>query len=294
MRLSGKVAVLFIIVGVLPVFGKIQQKTGVADDRYAPLGLYDGKWDYTTTIGEKESIHLENHCTKTGLFFACEQMVNGKTAALIVFLPVARMASGGEEYGITGLSADANPPADWNKLTIEAERWVYSWEDTDGGKKVFWRNVNQFSGPSKIHFEIHHFTFNLLEETHANASRCVFRCSAVAGRDRGDVVVARCRRSDNGTGELNVEKSKFVPEPGPRSQTVTIKIENGTETYSAEGTDVAGSPSGDGSPPRRTERTLPLPETRTATPSNLASKEPFPRHCKRELHCPWDVNASSL
>jgi len=118
------------------------------------LALYDGKWDSTTTIGEKESVHIENHCARTGLFFVCEQLLNGKTASLAVFLPVAKMASGGEEYKITGLSADGNAPGGWNKLIIDGDRWVYSWENTDEGRKVFWRNVNQFSGANKIHFEI--------------------------------------------------------------------------------------------------------------------------------------------
>lgn len=156
--MSRKTAMIFIFIGALPVFGQMQRKAAVADDPYAPLALYDGKWDSTTTIGEKESMRIENHCAKTGLFFVCEQMLNGKTGSLAVFLPVAKMASGGEEYKITGLSADGSAPGGWNKLTIEGDRWVYSWENTnegkDEGEKVFWRNVNQFSGADKIHFEI--------------------------------------------------------------------------------------------------------------------------------------------
>jgi hypothetical protein len=43
-----------------------------------------------------------------------------------------------------------------------------------------------------------------------------------------------------GTWKLNVAKSKFDPGPAPKGSTVTIKIENGTETYSSESTDAAG------------------------------------------------------
>jgi hypothetical protein len=154
MRVNRKTAMVVILVGALPVFGTMQRKAVVADDPYAPLALYDGKWDSVTTIGEKESVRIENHCARTGLFFVCEQMLNGKTGSLAVFLPVTRMASGGEEYKITGLSADGSAPAGWNKLTIDGNRWVYSWEDSENGKRVFWRNVNQFSGADKIHFEI--------------------------------------------------------------------------------------------------------------------------------------------
>jgi hypothetical protein len=59
----------------------------------------------------------------------------------------------------------------------------------------------------------------------------------------GIAITSPVRAADdpsNGTWKLNIEKSKFVPGPGPKSQTVTIKIENGTETYSSEGTDAAG------------------------------------------------------
>ena len=126
----------------------------VADDPYAPLKLYDGKWEVGPSEGEKEATHLENHCAKTGLFFACEQVVNGRPVALVVFLPMAKLPSGGEEYRTQGLTADASPAGEWGKLTIDNEHWIYSWEGRDNEKKVYWRNVNTFSGTDKIHFEI--------------------------------------------------------------------------------------------------------------------------------------------
>jgi len=125
----------------------------VADDPYAPLKLYDGKWDVAMG-GEKEPTRLENHCAKTGLFFMCEQVVKGKTGALVVFLPFSKTATGGEEYRTQALLADASPAGEWNKLTIESDKWIYVWENTDAGKKTYWRNINTFSGTDKIHFEI--------------------------------------------------------------------------------------------------------------------------------------------
>jgi hypothetical protein len=154
LKVVRKATMFLICLAALPVLAAIQRIAPVVDDPYAPLKLYDGKWDSTTTTGPKEVIRIENHCTKTGLFFVCEQALNGKTEQLTVFLPVAKTVSGGEEYRVNGLSADASSAGSWNKLTIEGDRWVYSWEDTDGGKKVSWRNVNQFSGTDKIHFEI--------------------------------------------------------------------------------------------------------------------------------------------
>jgi hypothetical protein len=145
------------LVPVAAILGIVLVASGgatAADDAYAPLKLYDGKWEVGPSEGEKEATHLENHCAKTGLFFACEQVVNGKSVALVVFLPVAKLASGGEEYRTQGLAADASPAGEWGKLTIEGERWIYSWESRDNDKKVYWRNVNTFSGPDKIHYEI--------------------------------------------------------------------------------------------------------------------------------------------
>ena len=132
------------------------QSASGADDPYAALKLYDGKWLVMPTDGPKEGVHLENHCAKTGLFFACEQMVNGKTVALVIFQPTAKLPTGGEEYRSTTVTPESGPSGSWNGLTIEGDRWVYTWDDTESGKKTFYRNINTFSGPDKIHFEIQH------------------------------------------------------------------------------------------------------------------------------------------
>jgi len=129
-------------------------QTRIADDPYAPLKLYEGKWDATTTGGDKAITHLENRCNATGLFFVCEQKVNGKTEALVVFLPISSTGPNNEKYKTTFLNADATPSCGWNNLTIDSDRWVYSWEDGEGRTKVYWRNINTFSDASHIHYEI--------------------------------------------------------------------------------------------------------------------------------------------
>jgi hypothetical protein len=65
----------------------------------------------------------------------------------------------------------------------------------------------------------------------------------------GIAVTSSVRAADdpsNGTWKLNIAKSKFVPGPAPKSDTITVKIENDTETYKAEGEDASGKPT-DGS-----------------------------------------------
>ena len=127
---------------------------GADADPYAALKLYDGSWEVKMSAPEKKTDHLENHCALTGLFFACEQKLNGKSSALVVFLPVGKTPGGAQEYRTQGLMADASKAGEWGKLVIDGDTWVYTWETSDGKNPVHWRNTNQFSGKDKIHFEV--------------------------------------------------------------------------------------------------------------------------------------------
>jgi hypothetical protein len=145
---------LLVVLALLTALGSTQAKTPIADDPYAALKLYDGKWEITITTGDREVTHIENHCGGTGLFFVCEQKVNGKAESLVVFLPVSSTGPASEKYKTNFLRSDASPAGSWNDLTIDSDRWVYSWENDDGKTKVYWRNINKFSDANHIHFEI--------------------------------------------------------------------------------------------------------------------------------------------
>jgi len=153
-KVRNNVLLLFSAAALLAGAAAVGRGGAAIDDPYAPLRLYDGKWSMLPSGDATESVHIENHCTKTGLFYVCEQVVNGKPEALVVFLPIAKTTTGGEEYRMQALIADASPAGEWSKLTIEGEKWVYAWESSDGGKKIQWRNVNTFTGTDKIHFEV--------------------------------------------------------------------------------------------------------------------------------------------
>jgi hypothetical protein len=128
----------------------------LANDPYAPLRLYDGKWDVIMASSGKaaDAVHLENRCAKVGEFFACDQIVNGKNTALVVFLPVGPLEKSGYAYRNQGLSVEGGGSGGWGDLEIVGDRWVYSSEETDNGKKIYHRIVNVFSGSDKIHFEV--------------------------------------------------------------------------------------------------------------------------------------------
>jgi hypothetical protein len=126
-----------------------------ASDAYTPLALYNGGWDSKSGDGTDKAaatVHLVNHCEKTGRFFVCEQVVNGKSEALVVFLPVG-VSGDSLRYRTQGLSAKADKPGDWGNLVIVGERWVYSDDETENGKTTHWRTVNVFTGSDRIHFE---------------------------------------------------------------------------------------------------------------------------------------------
>ena len=127
-----------------------------ATDPYAPLRLYDGKWDLLPASGDKPgaTVHIENRCAKVGEFFACNQIVNGKNMALVIFLPTHPSGSSGYAYHNQALGVEDGGSGSWGNLEIVGDRWVYSSDETDHGKKIYHRTINVFSGSDKIHFEV--------------------------------------------------------------------------------------------------------------------------------------------
>ena len=122
-----------------------------ADPVYAPLRLYAGTWHVTrkdTASGAKPD-ELINDCALIGRFFACQQTVNGTPGALIIFVPAPNKP--GHYYTQNVLQEGrATGRAD---LDISGDRWVYSSTWDQGGKTVYYRTTNVFTGKDHIHFE---------------------------------------------------------------------------------------------------------------------------------------------
>jgi hypothetical protein len=123
-------------------------------DPYARLKLYEGSWQINISVPDKKSDHLVNRCARTGTFFSCEQELNGKTAALVIFLPLEHSGASALEYRTLAVLPDAAKPGDWNHLVIDGNTWTYSWTQKDGGSSVEMRNVNHFLDNDHIHFEL--------------------------------------------------------------------------------------------------------------------------------------------
>jgi len=118
-----------------------------ASDAYAPLLTYAGKWSVVTDHGKV--VAVVNSCARAGLFFGCEQSIDGAPKAVVVFLPVAANEGGGR-YRTQTLGADGAEPGHWFSLTIKDADWVY----TPEGGEPRERTLNHFVDTDHIHFDI--------------------------------------------------------------------------------------------------------------------------------------------
>ena len=119
-----------------------------AADPYAPLRLYEGAWQVTqTTPAGRKPDRLVNDCARIGRYFACQQTVNGKPGALVVFIPDT--VPGHYHTQIVLPDGAALGPA--GTLTLAGDHWTYLGEPD--AKGVRYRTINVFSGHDRIHFE---------------------------------------------------------------------------------------------------------------------------------------------
>lgn len=121
------------------------------DDPYAPLRLYDGVWQVRPQERPpaEPPDRLEDVCRQLGSYFACQQMVNGKLGALLVFIPAGRSGH---------YHTQAVMPEGWaagrGELEIEGDWWVYSSKAGSGNETVYYRTTNVFMGRDRIHYEL--------------------------------------------------------------------------------------------------------------------------------------------
>jgi hypothetical protein len=127
----------------------------LAADPYDALKAMDGHWRVTTGTGRTET--LDNACSRTGLFFVCEETIQGKPTALVVFRPQSHKEVGDREEGklafrVQTLTAGADRPGPWKDLVIDGTTWTISDADHPGGRKT--RTVITHSGPDYMHVEV--------------------------------------------------------------------------------------------------------------------------------------------
>ena len=123
-------------------------------DAIGKIGVYAGAWKsrivhYRTTYTKAriENLAVRNDCWRSSSYYVCDQFVNGKSAAFIVYTYNASQRL----YHLQVISKDGNPPVA-GVLTIQGNTWTFPWQYQDKGKMVFIRIVNVFPNRDTIDF----------------------------------------------------------------------------------------------------------------------------------------------
>ncbi|MGH8306955.1 MAG: hypothetical protein ACRER0_01635 [Gammaproteobacteria bacterium] len=119
------------------------------------IEAYAGTWKTQTehfnspySKAGKETSTLHNDCWRSGDFYACHQIVNGKSAALIVFTYSGKDGL----YHSYAIPANGGDAGLGGELIIKGNIWTFPWDYKDKGKIVYFRVVNIFTAPGAIEY----------------------------------------------------------------------------------------------------------------------------------------------
>ena len=119
------------------------------------IAVYAGTWKTETehfptpfSKAGKESTTLRNNCWRSSDFYACHQIVNGKSAALVVFTYDAK----DDIYHSYAIPANGGKAGPGGKLLIKGNVWTFPWEFTDKDKTTWFHVINVFSTPDTIEY----------------------------------------------------------------------------------------------------------------------------------------------
>ena len=119
---------------------------------FAPIKVFEGTWTVVsahTMTGDGRPDTIVNHCNEGTAFYACEQMVNGRSLALIVYTATDDPTKFHSQPVLPNGQAVGR-----GDLTILGDHWTFSGSGKDdAGKETFYRTENFFTGRDKIHFE---------------------------------------------------------------------------------------------------------------------------------------------
>jgi hypothetical protein len=132
------------------VLAAIISSRGADDSVYAPLWLYQGNWIASAkdlALGASPD-QLTDDCALVGQYFTCQQTVNGKVGALLVFVPAETPG-----HYFTNAIVPQGYAGGRGELEISGDRWTYSSKSVDGDKTTYHRTLNIFTGKDHIHYE---------------------------------------------------------------------------------------------------------------------------------------------
>jgi len=101
----------------------------------------------TYTKARIENLAVRNDCWRSSSYYVCDQFVNGKSAAFIVYTYNASQRL----YHLQVISKDGNPPVS-GVLTIEGNTWTFPWQYEDKGKVVSFASSTCFQTATRSIF----------------------------------------------------------------------------------------------------------------------------------------------
>lgn len=116
---------------------------------FAVLSVYDGEWTVKPVAQSDAPARVDrliNHCTPDEAFYTCEQIVNRKPVALIVFVQGGKPG----EFATRVVLPDGTAGGG-SRLTVDGQHWTFLSLD-HAGKPTF-RVENVFSDHNHIHSE---------------------------------------------------------------------------------------------------------------------------------------------
>jgi hypothetical protein len=121
-----------------------------ADKVYQPLWLYHGHWKAKSASGDSapKLVDIVNYCARVGRFFGCEQTVDGKPGAMVVYIPAETPG----HFYTQAILPDGNANGR-GELIIEGDRWTFQSASPKDEKPPHYKTTNVFSGKDRIHFE---------------------------------------------------------------------------------------------------------------------------------------------
>lgn len=150
-------AVLSVVITAAAMRGTPRTSAQTMPPALQKLTVLAGTWKaagktYVTDFSKEgvDNSTLHNDCWQSGMFYACDQIVDGDSKALIVFTPGAKNGTY-VNYGIVSPN-----PADAGQLVIDGNKWTYGGV-TEGKKAPYWRTLNTFdnaNGTTTIHYTV--------------------------------------------------------------------------------------------------------------------------------------------
>jgi hypothetical protein len=138
-----------VVLSVIALFAIVFAR-GADDSVYTPLWLYQGNWIASPkdlALGAAPD-KLTDDCALVGTYFTCQQTVNGKVGALLVFVPAETPG-----HYFTNAIMPQGYAGGRGELEISGDRWTYSSKSVEGDETTYHRTLNIFTGKDHIHYE---------------------------------------------------------------------------------------------------------------------------------------------